>query len=102
MASKCISKLGQLQRPSDLQTRSIMASECNYEFTRSPCGETLELEGRQPIINTPPHLAWHLKGIRQKERFWLEERRQMVKGSKYIVRIYESSARVYETKSLER
>jgi len=43
------------------------------------CGETAELEGREPTVNTPPHLSRHPKGIREKERFWLEERRKRVK-----------------------
>ena len=38
-----------------------------------------ELEGREPIINTPPLLLQHPKGIREKERFWLEERRKRVR-----------------------
>jgi len=38
-----------------------------------------ELECRELIINTPPHLLWHPKGIREKERFWLEERRKRVR-----------------------
>jgi hypothetical protein len=63
-----------------LQPRTIKASECISKFTRSRCGETLELEGRQPIINTPPHLTWHPKGIREKERFWLEECRKRLTG----------------------
>jgi len=33
------------------------------------CGETAELEGREPIINTPPHLLGHPKVICDKERF---------------------------------
>jgi len=45
----------------------------------SRCGETAELEGREPIVNTPPHLSRHPKGIREKERFWLEERRKRVR-----------------------
>jgi len=49
-------------------------------FTRLLFGERLELEGRQPIINTAPHLAWHPMGVRVKERFWLEERRKRVRG----------------------
>jgi len=32
----------------------------------SICGETTELEGREPIVNTPPHLSRHSKGICQK------------------------------------
>jgi len=77
MASKSISKLAQLRSPQSLdhglqvylQTRSITASECISKFTQWRCGETLQLEGRQPIINTPPHLTWYPKGIRQKA--WL-------------------------------
>ena len=34
----------------------------------------VELECRQPIIYTLPHLTWHPKGIHEKERFWLKER----------------------------
>jgi len=40
----------------------------------------VELECRQPIINILPHLAWHLKGILETERFWLEEHRKRVRG----------------------
>jgi len=39
----------------------------------------VELEGRQPISNTPPHLAWYPQGIHEKERFWLGEGRKEVK-----------------------
>jgi len=45
----------------------------------SICGETTELDGREPFINTPPHLSRHPKGIREKERFWLEERSKRVR-----------------------
>ena len=31
------------------------------------CGETKELEGREPSINTPPHLSRHPKGIDEME-----------------------------------
>jgi hypothetical protein len=44
------------------------------------CGETAELEGREPIVITPLHLSRYPKGIREKERFWLEERRKRVRG----------------------
>jgi hypothetical protein len=72
-ASKRISKLARSQPPSlsrnpldyslqvHLQTHSITASKCISKFTRSWCGETLELDCRQHIINTPLHLAWHPK-----------------------------------------
>jgi hypothetical protein len=33
----------------------------------------VELEGRQPIFNTEPHLAWHSNEFHQKEWFLLEE-----------------------------
>jgi len=38
----------------------------------------VELEGRQPIIIIPPHLAWHLKGILENGNFWFKEVRQRV------------------------
>jgi hypothetical protein len=47
--------------------------------TGTRCGETAELEDRVPNVNTPPHLSRHPKGIREKERFWLEERRKRVR-----------------------
>jgi len=40
----------------------------------------VELEGRQPIINTSSHLAWYPKRIREKEWFYLEEGRKRVRG----------------------
>jgi hypothetical protein len=40
----------------------------------------VQLVRRQPIINTPPHLASYLKGIHEKEMFLLEERRKRVRG----------------------
>jgi len=42
------------------------------------------LELRQLIINIPPLLASHPKGIPVKERFWLEEHRKRVRGSQGI------------------
>ena len=83
-ATKSISKLAHVRprRSHDhrLHTHSTTASECITQFTRSHCGATVEIEGRLPIINTPPHLAWHPKGILEKEWFWLEERRKRVRG----------------------
>ena len=32
-----------------------------YQLKRSHSGETVELEGGEPVINTPLHLAWHFK-----------------------------------------
>jgi len=46
-----------------LRTRLITASEYISEFTQSLYGETVELDSRQPIINTPLYLAWHPKRI---------------------------------------
>jgi len=43
------------------------------------CAETMELEGREPTINTLPHLLWNPNGIHQKERFWFEEHRYWVR-----------------------
>jgi len=40
----------------------------------------VELEGSESFINTLPHLAWHPKGILQKEQFWLKECRMRVRG----------------------
>jgi len=40
-----------------LHTYSTTALECISEFTWSWCCEMVELEGRQPNINTPPHLT---------------------------------------------
>jgi len=42
-------------------------------------GETMELEGRELSINTPPHLSGHPIGIHDKEQFWLEQRRNPVR-----------------------
>jgi len=33
------------------------------------CGETMQLEGREPTINTLPNLSRHPNGIHEKERF---------------------------------
>ena len=43
-------------------------------------GETVEVENRGPIINTPPHLSRHPTGIRETEQFWLEESRKIMRG----------------------
>jgi hypothetical protein len=51
-----------------------------YGYIQERCGKPMELEGTEPIINTLPHLSQHQKGIREKERFWLEERRKRVRG----------------------
>jgi len=40
----------------------------------------VDLEARQPIINTPPHLTWHPNGTLEKERFCLDEQRKRVRG----------------------
>jgi len=71
-----IPKLARLRSPNSLHhslkvylwTQSITASECMSRFSRSQCGETMQVNGRQPIINTSPYLAWYPKGILEKER----------------------------------
>jgi hypothetical protein len=42
------------------------------------CGETIELEGRKPAINIPPHLSQHPNGIHEIERSKLKEPRKEV------------------------
>jgi hypothetical protein len=42
------------------------------------CGETMELEGREPTINTAPHLPRHSNGINEKEEFWFTEHWNLV------------------------
>ena len=100
IASKCISDLAQFQPPNShlhgppsespyslehglqvhLPTRSTTTSGCISKFTRSRCGETVELEGIQPILNIPPHLSWYTKRIHKKQQFYLEKCRKRVKG----------------------
>jgi len=36
-------------------------------------GEMAELEGREFIFNTPPHISQHSQRIPEKVQFWLEE-----------------------------
>ena len=86
-ASNCISELTQFWPPSShdlgfqvhLHTCRIRPLESISKFTGSQCGETMELDARQPIMNTLPHVAWHPKGIFEKELFWLEEHRNRVR-----------------------
>jgi hypothetical protein len=40
----------------------------------------VQLEGSQPIINTPPYLVWHPKGIHVTEQFSPVKCRKTVKG----------------------
>jgi len=44
----------------------------------------VEREGREPIMNTLPHVAWNLRRILEKEQFWLEEHRMWVRGNEGI------------------
>jgi len=43
-------------------------------------GETMELDRTEPIINTLPHLSIYLKGICDKQQFWLMEHRKWLRG----------------------
>jgi hypothetical protein len=82
-AAKYISTLAWWLPPSShndgLQNPSMPTFELITNVTRLRCGATVELQGRQPINNSPPHLTWHLKGILENERFWLEEHRKWVR-----------------------
>jgi len=51
-----------------------------YGYSWERRGEVTELEGREPIINTPPHRSRHPMGIREKELFCLGERWERVRG----------------------
>jgi hypothetical protein len=53
--------------------------ECISKVTGSWRSDKVEREGRIPIMNTPLHLAWYLKGILGTEWFQLEECRKMVR-----------------------
>ena len=68
-----------------LQVCTITAAEWISKFTRSRCGEMVELQCWQPIITSPPYVAWHQKGILQTEQFWLGERSEMVSEYALII-----------------
>jgi len=139
MASQCVPNLAQSQPLSaspnsiwhPLQVCTISASKCipkSAPFTsftsisklnKSQCGDTMELDVRKPIINTPPYHLRYAKGICKKVQFWLEAviGYPAVRNHKYcidqwshcksawgttqIVWIHESSAGVRGTKSWE-
>jgi hypothetical protein len=134
--SMCISKIIRLPPSSSynsglrvhLQTRSIMVSKRIYMFIALWCGETVELERRQPIIDNAPHLTCFPKGefVRKNSsslcsiRRWREDIKgypAMMNHTNWvdlwtlgkspwrctqIVWIYETSASAHETKSWER
>jgi len=60
-------------------TRTLTLRELRDAPLGGRCGETMELDGREPTINAPPHLSRHPNGIHEKEQFWLEERRNRVR-----------------------
>jgi len=37
----------------------------------SHCGESMELEGRELTVNTPPHLLLNPNEIHENQQFWL-------------------------------
>jgi hypothetical protein len=49
------------------------------DSSNNRCGETAELDDRESIINTLLYLSQHAKRIREKERFWHEERTKTVR-----------------------
>ena len=62
-----------------LRPRTIMVFECHSMFTWSHWGEMVKPEGRQRIINTPPHLSCHPKYIPDEQWFSLQEHRMRVR-----------------------
>jgi len=52
--------------------------ELGYAPHGDHCQETMELEGREPTINTPPHHSRHPNKIHETGRFWFEECRNLV------------------------
>ena len=57
-----------------------MAPKFIFQLTQSQCGESLELESREPISDTPPHRSCHPKGIDVTMQFWLEEHSNLIRG----------------------
>ena len=51
-----------------------------YAYIWERHGKPTELEGREPSINTPPHLSRHPKRIHKKERFCVKEHWERVRG----------------------
>jgi hypothetical protein len=43
------------------------------------CGDTMKIDGSEPIIDIPPHLSRHANGIRQKQWFYIKELRKKVR-----------------------
>jgi len=43
------------------------------------CGETMELDGREPTIHTPLHLMQHPNVLHEKEQLWFKEYRNWVR-----------------------
>jgi len=133
-ASKWISNLAQSQPPSlSLNSHdyghkcgSVTPSVYVFNCAWSWYGDTAEIAGKHSIINTPLHLRWHRKWIREKERPSLKSVRwgwedlkdyparmyhpncvdlwtlgRNAWGSTPIVWIHNSSKRVHETKCWE-
>jgi len=75
--SKSLSILARSQPPSvspnslhySILTRSMPASVFISMLARLRCDDTVQLESRQPSMNTPPHFAWYRKEICETEWF---------------------------------
>lgn len=87
-----ITKLPQSQPPGvsldmhscTLQLHIITALQCISKFSRSQCGDAVERDGRQPTINTRPHIAWHSQRHLEYLGFRLQECRMKVRAYKWI------------------
>jgi hypothetical protein len=66
--------------PADAESRNIPYKElASSPEDNRRCSESAELEDIEHIINTLPHLLRHPQGIRDKQRFRLEECRKKMR-----------------------
>jgi hypothetical protein len=58
----------------------LSKSGLEYGCIWERCGALTELERKVAVMNILPHVSRHPKGIDQKERFWLQEPWERVRG----------------------
>jgi len=61
VSSSCFSAYLPVLASGGLSHHSVLSILNHNPRLGSICGEAAELEGREPIINTTPHLSWHSK-----------------------------------------